>query len=69
MSDEDLDWDDDFDFGDDGELKTRTGDGAAPQVVLSGVAANPDEEENWDDDFDLEDLATSSGKNSTSNCS
>lgn len=62
MSDEDLDWDDDFDFGDGVELKARQGDAGPGQVVLSGVAANPDEEENWDDDFDLEDPVVASGK-------
>jgi len=65
MSDEDLDWDDDFDFGDGAELKPRQGDGGSGQVVLSGVAANPDEEENWDDDFDLDVQAGGSGKEST----
>lgn len=63
MSDEELDWDEDFDFEDDVlELKTRSGDTAPGQVVLSGVAANPDEEENWDDDFDLEPAIEAPGK-------
>lgn len=65
MSDEELDWDNDFDFGDAAELKPRQGDGGSAQVVLSGVAANPDEEENWDDDFDLDIQVGSAGKEST----
>lgn len=65
MSDEDLDWDDDFDFGEGVELKTRQGEAGPGQVVLSGVAANPDEEENWDDDFDLEEQVGSQGKSGT----
>jgi tetratricopeptide (TPR) repeat protein len=66
MSDEELDWDEDFDFGGPGvplsDLKSRTGESSAGQVVLSGVAANPDEEENWDDDFDLDVSVASVGK-------
>lgn len=70
MSEEELDWDEDFDLDDDNQLvptsKLKGNDGEPAPLVLSGVAANPDEEENWDDDFDLELPSTNLGKASTS---